>query len=217
MSRPRLLAVLTAMLGTALLVPALAGAQGVTLYGSSGTVLSTQTIAVHLTGQLTVEFHGDAASGCASRGLCGYSGTVSWRPPPSATIEVSTSRIHGRLSYSLDLLPAGSTSFLGFSGGVTTSDVQFSPLAPAVASSCLDASATGESLTLPVRDGHVAFTLAGASPSVLQTRCAGPLASDVIPELPVPTLPFAAVLRGRRTVALSAATTFASGGFAGTV
>lgn len=216
MTRARLL-VLIAALGTALLAPALAGAQGMTLYGSSGALLSVRTIGVRLTGQLTVAFHGDAASGCASRGLCGYSGTVSWRPPPSGEIEVDTSRVRGRLSYSLDLAPAASTSFPGFSGGVTTSNVQLSPLAPAVASSCLDATATGESLALPVRDGRVAFTLAGASPSLVQTRCAGPLASDVTPALPAPTLPLASVLRGRRTVALPASGTFASGGFAGTV
>jgi hypothetical protein len=221
MRRARLLALLVAVIGAALLVPALAGAQasqGLTLSGTGdATVLSTRTIAAHLTGQLTVAFHGDAASGCASRGLCGYSGTVSWRPPPNGQIEVVTSRVHGHLSYSVSLLPAGSTSFEGFSGGVTTASVQLSPLAPSVASSCLDATATGQSLTLPVRDGRVAFTLAGASPSLLQTRCAGPLAGDVTPELPVPTLPLAAVLRGHTSVPISASTTFASGGFAGTV
>jgi hypothetical protein len=217
MTRGRLIALL--VVGSSLLAPGFARAQnsgGFTLYGA--TPFSLRTIPVRFSGQLTVDFHGDAASGCASSGLCGYSGMVSWRPPPTGSLEIFASREHGRLSYTLDLEPGGGASYPGLPGGVATANVQLSsPPLSAPTSSCLDATATGNSFTLPVRHGRVTFTLAGASPSLLATRCAGPLDSDLLREIAAPTLPLGTVLRGRRAVALTAAGTFASHGFAGTV
>ena len=47
-------------------------------------------------GALAVQFHGDQATGCAARGLCGFSGTVIWQPPPTGTLEADTFRDHGQ-------------------------------------------------------------------------------------------------------------------------
>jgi hypothetical protein len=221
MTRGRLVALLLAVVVASLLAPALAGAQstsGFTLFGSGGTPFSVRQIPVRFTGQLTVDFHGDPASGCAGAGLCGYTGTVSWRPPPTGALEIYASRDHGRLSYAFDLAPGSLTSYPGISAGLATANVQLSESALAApTSNCLDATATGNSFMLPVRHGRVAFTLVGASPSLLSTRCAGPLDSDVTPEIPAPTLPLSAVLRGRRAVSFAASHGFASHGFAGTV
>ena len=221
MTRGRLVALLLAVVVASLLAPALAGAQstsGFTLFGSGGTPFSVRQIPVRFTGQLTVDFHGDPASGCAGAGLCGYTGTVSWRPPPTGALEIYAFRDHGRLSYAFDLAPGSLTSYPGISAGLATANVQLSESALAApTSNCLDATATGNSFMLPVRHGRVAFTLVGASPSLLSTRCAGPLDSDVMPEIPAPTLPLSAVLRGRRAVSFAASHGFASHGFAGTV
>lgn len=42
--------------------------------------MSQTDIPVCVTGRLTVTFSGDAATGCALRGLCGYAGTETWQP-----------------------------------------------------------------------------------------------------------------------------------------
>jgi hypothetical protein len=63
----------------------------------------------------------------------------------------------------------------------------------------------------------VSFTLAGSGRSVLGTRCAGPLASDVQPEIPTPTLPLSRVLSGNTTIDMTASAAFSSNGFAGTI
>jgi hypothetical protein len=205
----------------ALAVPSLARAQlAQSNFFIGGTPISVRAIPARITGQLTVDFHGDAASGCASRGLCGYAGTVSWRPPGSGALEIYATRVRHRISYELYFSPGNPAGYPGAFGGVTTAMVQLSspPLAqPPIVSSCLDAIDTSNALSLPLQRGRVAFTLAGASSSLLGTRCAGPLDGDVVPQLPAPTLPLGAVLRGRTAVALTASREFASHGFAGTV
>jgi hypothetical protein len=220
MTRTGFLALGTALLAPLLLAPALADAQSiqgsvVAIYGpGSPKVISTQEIPARFAGLLTVDFHGDPASGCASAGLCGYAGTVAWQPPPTGSVEILEDRVYGHLHYELDLTPNSDTA-LAF-GGVTTSSVKLSTAA-GVASNCLDASSAGASLMLPLAHGRVAFTLADTSPSLLTSRCAGPLESDIAPELPAPTLSLAAVQHGRTTISLDASHPFSSHGFAGTV
>jgi hypothetical protein len=218
MSRAGFARIVLAVLAPSLLAPALAGAQlsqgiGISLFGAGNPKLvSIQEIPVRFSGQLTVAFHGDAASGCVSRGVCGYSGSVSWRAPASGSLEILRSRVYGHIEESVQLGPGNANEPVG---GVATAKVELS--APAGTSRCLDANATGDTLTLPIRRGRVAFALGDASPSLLTTRCAGPLESDIAPELPVPTLPLGSVLHGRTTVGLGASGSFASHGFAGTV
>ena len=199
----------------ALLLSAGTGAQSaqIPLYGAAP--FTARSIPAHLNGQLTVAFHGDTASGCARRGLCGYAGTVSWRPPPDGQVQLLGYRDHGHVSYALDLVLQGSSENQLQVGGVATSSVE--QTSPGAASDCVDTTATGGVLVLPLAHGRVTFTLAGPGPSILDTRCAGPLASDVQPALPTPTLPLQRILRGGTTLDLGALRAFASHGLAGAV
>ncbi|HEY5316851.1 MAG TPA: hypothetical protein VIJ20_02650, partial [Solirubrobacteraceae bacterium] len=226
MSCVRFLTRLVAVLAASLLVPVQAGAQSssstlIFLASGNGVPVSQRTIPVRFAGQLTVDFHGDAATGCASRGLCGYAGTVSWQPPRTGILEILALRAHGRLETVLELVPGSLGSPETPFGGVTTAHVQLSstPLGapPAVGSSCLDAAGSGSSFGLPLAHGRVTFALGDAQPSLLGTRCAGPLDGDVMPEIPAPTLPVGAILPGRTAVNLTGSHSFASHGFAGTV
>ena len=124
MTRAWFVALAIGLLGPALLGPASTSARS---SASSMTVkLSDRSIPASFAGQLTVDFHGDAASGCASRGLCGYSGTVSWRPSATGMLDVLSYREHGRLRYTLDLEAGNPNSVTGALGGVTTAKVQLS-------------------------------------------------------------------------------------------
>ncbi|MGO9961716.1 MAG: hypothetical protein ACLP50_38045 [Solirubrobacteraceae bacterium] len=178
---------------------------------------STQlAIPATLTGQLTVGFHGDPASGCAPRGLCGYSGTVAWRPPAGAQLVVLTYGRGATATREVELLGSTPNAAGENVGGQTTADVS-QTASPGVSSSCLDATASGELLALPVRGERVTFTLAGAVPALLATRCAGPRDGDLVGLLRAPTLTLAAVGRGQTTISLAAAGPFSTGGFAGTI
>lgn len=53
--------------------------------------------------------------------------------------------------------------------------------------------------------------------SLLASRCAGPLDTDLAGAIPVPSLPLASALKGHRSVDLSGVHDFGRGGFAGTV
>ena len=62
---------IVAALALAGIASAPAAAQQVTVgFGSDRPSLQT-TVPVRVTGQLTVQFHGDTAAGCARWGLCG--------------------------------------------------------------------------------------------------------------------------------------------------
>jgi hypothetical protein len=201
-----------ALLAIALLGPTPAAAQsssGLFVFGAGATPVATKTIPVRMSGQLTVDYHGDPAAGCAAHGLCGYAGEVSWRPPASGQLEVTELRSHRHVSYDLELFANVADPAAVF-GGVTTAQVADG------SASCVDATSTGTDIGLPVGHGKVEFTLAGAGP-LLETRCAGPLDADVLPALPAPRLALRAVLRGHTTLALAASRGFSSHGFAGTI
>lgn len=176
---------------------------------------SVQTaIPVRISGQLTVQFHGDPAAGCARWGVCGYGGTVTWRPPSRGVVEIN--RTLGRH-------PLTTVGFLAaieaaqLPGGVTTADVALDATPPVPGSHCVDAAATGQVTEFPVRRGRVVVSLAGATPTLLQTRCAGPRDADVVPELPAPSLALAALRRGRTTVSLEASRALHAHGFTGSI
>jgi hypothetical protein len=174
------------------------------------------TIPVHMRGQLTVQFHGDAAAGCAHWGLCGYSGTVSWRP--SAMGELIVDRTLGRhRATTVTYLPSFPRGPI-VPGGVTTADVALDAGSAAPAGShCVDVATTGEFLRLPVRAGRVSVSLAGAFPSLLVTRCAGPRDPDVIPQLPVRSLSVAGLTKGRAVISLVVSRPLSAHGFSGSI
>lgn len=188
--------------------------------GSPGAQVSFTEIPVRVRGDLVVQFHGDPATGCAARGLCGFSGTVIWQPPSTATLNATTFREHGRTEYdvSLQLPGLGSSDSPPIQGGITTADVRFAPNGSAGSSSfCTDANATGGELPIRVHLRAASISLAAVAPSLLGTRCAGPLQSDVARRLARGVLDVAALSNGETNVSLASSGDFAVHGFAGTV
>jgi hypothetical protein len=174
------------------------------------------SIPAHLSGVLTVQFHGDEAAGCAHWGLCGYSGTVTWRPEASGSVQIqATGGRHPTASAAL--LPEA-TLGAAPAGGVTTADVQLTGSGPSVAPvHCVDAAATGSVTAFPAHAGLVQVSLREAEPALLVTRCAGPRDPDVIPQLPAPVFSLAALERGRRTISFATSSTLLSHGLTGSI
>ena len=180
----------------------------------------SREIPVRVRGALVVEFHGDRATGCAARGLCGFSGTVIWQPPPTGTLAADAFRDHGAIEYdvSLELSSEGLSFGPLVQGGITTADVRSAPNGSAGASStCTDAAATGAAIEMPVHLRAASLTLATATPSLLGTRCAGPLQSDIASVLARRVVDIATLSHGRVGVSLASSADFAVHGLAGTV
>jgi hypothetical protein len=168
-------------------------------------------IPVAFDGRLIVRFHGDPATGCAVHGLCGYSGTVLWTPPARGGVDIFESTAHRLTSYQISLSLFSPASSPSVPGGLANAIIQ------GPGQSCGDAARTGANINLALSRGRVRFNLAQASPSLLQTRCAGPLDADVASALPSPTATINSTLHGEMTVDLVASGSFAAHGFAGTV
>ena len=186
----------------------------------TGTATSFTQIPVRLRGALTVQFHGDQATGCAARGLCGFSGTVIWQPPSTGMLDADTFHEHGRTEYdvSLDLSSQGFSLGPPVNGGVTTADVRFAPNGAAGSSStCTDAAPAGSDIEMPVHLRAASLSLAAASPSLLGTRCAGPLQSDIASLLARRVVDVATLAHGHAGVSLVSSSDFAVHGLAGTV
>ncbi len=198
----------------AIIAPTAAMAQPIVTV-TSGPAFTTTSIPVRITGLLFVQFHGDPSAGCARWGLCGYSGTVSWRPPPTASVQIErTSGRHSRTAVQLfpDFNARPQTP-----NGVTTASVTLAGGPSEPASRCLDAGQSGEAASFQLRGGRVTFSLSRESPSLLLTRCAGPRDADVLPQVPAPTIPLTTLERGHRTISLAASGLLHSHGFAGSI
>lgn len=198
--------------------PAAASAQTQVLFaGGAGTPISQVMIPVRMSGRIIVQFHGDAAAGCAIHGLCGYGGTVSWSAPQRAALEVVRSRVGGHSRYDFVVFPQPS-GFDGAIGGITNAEVARTPMSgQSIGTTCTDAISTQQAFELAARDGRVRFSLAQASPSLFGTRCAGPRDDAIIPALPAPQMSVARILRGRLAIGLAASHSFSVDGFSGTV
>jgi hypothetical protein len=161
---------------------------------------------------VVVSFHGDAAAGCASYGLCAYAGTIVIRPR-NGTLSILTVRRRGRIGHAATLVLGP-----GQSGYTTSARVQRS-VAGAPGGTCADAQSSpfgGSPLTV-VRGSSVTIRLLAPGGSLLQTRCAGPLDRDLAAVAPAATMPVSKALRGRTAIDLSGTGTFAAHGFAGTI
>jgi hypothetical protein len=169
-----------------------------------------RNIPARVTGDLVVRFHGDAAAGCAVRGLCRYSGTIVWTPPHAALLDVSGITTRRGTGYSFDLLIGGFANDNG--GPMTNADTQN---AAAPAAVCADAAYTGSDLSFPVANGRARVGLTGSD--LFGTRCAGPQQGDLSAALPSTTVPLLELMRGQRTLKLTGDRPFVSHGFAGTV
>lgn len=211
----------SALLAAALLVgvPALLAARapaqtssGLVIGIPNAKVLSQTSLSGQVSGQLVVSFQGDSAAGCATHGLCPYSGTIVVRPR-SVSFDIVTLRRHGRIGH-LALLSLDP----GDSGLLTVAQVERSvPGEPP--GECVDAPSGGDTSagTAAVHGSSISIGVLNPSESVLSTRCAGPLDRDVASAGPRATISLAAVLRGRTKIDLSGTRSFAAHGFAGTV
>lgn len=196
-------------------VPARARAQSVATFGigiPGGKVLAQTDAPGQVQGQLAVSFHGDPAAGCATYGLCGYSGTIVVRPQ-SADLVVVKYRSHDRIRHLAEFSLQS-----GESGSLTVAEVQRSvPGQPA--GECADTPPMGalSTGTTAVHGNSISIAVLNPSDSVLTTRCAGPLEADVAGAGPRATISIAAALRGHATIDLSGTHSFSAHGFAGTV
>ena len=158
-------------------------------------------------GTLTIAWHGDPARGCASVGMCGYSGTI-------------TVPLRGA---------DGSIDFVGGPGRLEADFGDLTLTDPAIArvrrerpgappGQCVD-QAPIEDLTLGITSspGHP-YRIGLADPQnpiPLSSRCAGP--TNVRGAMPSATFNPARLRRGRESVDLSGRTPFVSGPFSGEV
>lgn len=217
--RTRALAILVALIPVAApasapaQAPGIAQTQGIlTIFGGTGVGTGTVTVVdSSLTGTLAVSFHGDPAAGCAARDVCGYSGTILWRPQSqSGELTIFSARRGGSEQVGLSL--SGSDSLLP-----TVSSVVSRARAGAASASCADTNAPDVGGFLPAGGGRVTVRALTSASAVLTTRCAGPLDADVAASLPSVSLPARALARGHRRIDLGGTRSFAAGGFAGTL
>jgi hypothetical protein len=220
----RLGAAVLAVLAAA--IPASALAQGITIFeigGGGGRTLSAVQATLRVTGALTVDFHGDEASGCAAARLCGVSGTVTWSPAGPATLLASGFRSHGK-RYESAYLILGDESDSAHAPR-TSARVRRLAAGDAAAGVCADVASQALSAlgTAPRRGRAVEVRMvglpadAGASSEALRTRCAGPMSSDVGALLPSHLISERALLHGHRNLDYSAERPFAAHGLAGTL
>ena len=173
--------------------------------------------AIEVRGAVTVDFHGDPASGCAQAHLCDVAGTVRWDPSGTATLITLAYRYRGK-RFEDGFLTVGDFDPSG-SSAHTTSRVRRDG---APGSLCADRGGISpeESASGPRRGSGLVLRLidvAGSSPDgVLHTRCAGPLAADLATLLPARTISERALLR-HPTLDFSADRTFSSHGLSGTL
>jgi hypothetical protein len=230
MMRARLAAV-AAGAGAALCVAALAfvpaagaqsGGSGSFFVGDVGTPTSFVFMEATVSGSVSVDFHGDAAAGCAAAGMCGVSGTVTWRPGASAELFAFGFRRDGR-PYTQGLLALGQGE-RGGEPGSTAAQVRRAASESAGPGLCSDAAAGSVALDLSERRGsslpvRIAQEDGGGAygRDSFRTRCAGPAGSDVAALLPTRVLSTRALRRGHRRLDFSADRPFAARGLAGTV
>src|SRR5205814_6863007 len=97
----RLKAALAAAVVAAVAMPAGAlggGGFSIIVFGTTGGEKGLRTLytSIEVSGSVTVDFHGDAAAGCAAKHLCDVSGSVRWNPSGSGSITAIGYRKHGQ-------------------------------------------------------------------------------------------------------------------------
>jgi hypothetical protein len=219
------LAIATGLAALALALPSTAHAQGEFGFGVIGGESLTDVVfsEVKVTGSVTVDFHGDAAAGCAAVRLCGVSGTVTWNPGRGGEILSFSFREGGRKFTS-------GITLIGDESGEraplrTYARVRRTGAGGTPAGLCTDAASDQfsgiqieprEGTALKLRVLGVPSSL-GMPPDVLRTRCAGPMTTDVSSLLPAHLVSRSRLIRGGRTLDYSADRAFTAHGLSGTV
>jgi hypothetical protein len=170
--------------------------------------VTQRTVALKVSGAITVTFHADTATGCGALSGCAYHGTLVWSPEGAGELLETAYTLGGRRHVERALVFGPENS----QGGPATYADVFRDGSSGVSGECVD-----EQPSSPFLEGRRAgatftFPLSGATAA---TRCAGPLPSDLAGALPSVVLP-GTPHRGLRVDA-SGTKTFAEHGFAGTL
>ena len=218
----RPLAILPVLLAMGLAWPSGAAAQSFFAFSTEpGTKVTEAVIAeMKVTGSVSAEFHGDAATGCVDTGLCGTSGTVTWDPHGAAELYAIGYRQHG-VRYEDGFLVFGGGP--EFETGPSTS-AQVRRVAPGGAPGGLCSDAGNNSFALlglePQLGSSLEVRLTGAAgvfgTDSFRTRCAGPTTGDLSAVLPSHSITVSS-LRAHPNLDFTADRDFASHGLAGTV
>lgn len=214
-----------ALLAAALAIPtaALAGRGGggsIFIFTSHGALRGhSVTSRVEVTGSITVDFHGDASTGCAAAHLCDVAGRVRWNPSGPGEIVAIGFRDGGRrveegfMTLGLDYEPERlDTSARVRRGGAPGS------LCADGASQSLVESATDTRRGSSIELRLLSLPSANFAPSeVLRTDCAGPTTSDVAALLPSRRIGERELARGHTRLDFSVDAPFAAHGLAGTL
>jgi hypothetical protein len=191
---------------------------------TGGRIVSTIETRLRVKGAVTVDFHGDEASGCAATGLCEVSGSVTWDPSGAATLLSYGYRLHGQ-RYEGGFLSLGRDNPFEDVEPTTAARVRRAGGPDSGGGLCADAATQlFAGIGIEERPGSsLRLALAGTPDSgipfgdVFRTRCAGPDAADFAAALPVRTVSERALRRGGGRLDFSADQPFSAGGLAGTV
>lgn len=155
-------------------------------------------------GDVVVDWESDPAA-CADVGRCGLDGVSTWRVPPTGDVRIFDDEGHG---------PAATLSlgdFFELAGAAAAAHVRRGPHL------CADAAGVGAYESLDAAGGRLGFALGDLLAGAFATRCAGPVLDDLAGALPAVAVPASRLRRGRMTVDLAGAGTFAAQGLRGTV
>jgi hypothetical protein len=184
--------------------------------GGSNSVSSN----IRVTGAVTIDFHGDAAAGCAAAHVCDLHGTVRWDPSGDGSIFAIGYTAHGH-RFEQGFVSIGDIGSedrpLRTSARVRRGGAPGSLCSDGATVDTFGGSGTalrGSSVVVRMLDLP---SPSSAAPDVLRTSCAGPMATDVAALLPARRITERALVRGHRTLDFSADKPFASHGLAGTL
>jgi hypothetical protein len=164
-------------------------------------------------GHVVVDFHGEAAAGCADVHVCEVSGTVTWSPGKTGYLIEYGYRKKGK-HFEAGFMGLGDE--LGGDGPPGTS-ARVRRSAPGGDGLCADVGSAVTSSDGEPRAGRaIELSLLGAS-EILRSRCAGPLTDEIRSLLPSRSIDETAVRRGGAKLDFSAQGEFAAHGFAGTM
>jgi hypothetical protein len=188
-------------------------------YGGGTRIVSELDVPVCVTGGLTVTFAGDPAAGCATVGLCDYSGTETFAPGTGDVGEINllTTETDGHRSTNASVSIGGPDS-------PQTSAVQRTVSSGTTnqTTSCSDNTNSGRgfggaAFALPIAHGKATIDFDHAQPALLGSRCAGPLDVDLAAVLPSRTVALRTLEHGETTIELTGGGHFAAHGLSGTV
>jgi hypothetical protein len=219
----RRLATAVVCLATLAAAPAALGQIFIIDVGGDGVrqITSVQTN-MRVTGSVSVDFHGDAAAGCAAAKLCDVDGRVTWSPRGPGAVLSYGYVLHGQRF-------EGSFSSFGFgdpedASPFTSARVRRAASEGVPGGLCADAvvpsfsaNALGDRPGTSTEIGLIGEPSSFLGADSFRTRCAGPSAADLRALLPTHVVSERFLRRGHAQLDFSTERSFAAGGLAGTL